>query len=121
MKSRKLFSMASFFAAFLSFALVLSLSSCDSSKSLIADYRAFVESVELAADNGDTELLDSFPAKFDEFEVRRSELSSAGRMTKEAAAEFDRLSGRYTAAVTRLSINKSADSFVNFLDGLFGN
>ena len=94
---------------------------CDSSKSLISDYTKFVESVEVAAENGDTHLLESFSAEFDKFEARKAELLKKAAVSKAESDELEKLSGRYAAAVAKLSIKKAADSVGNFLDGLLGN
>ncbi len=121
MNLKNLMSRWAFLLSAVSLSLVFVLSSCDSSKSLISDYTKFVESVEVAAENGDTHLLESFSADFDKFEARKAELLKKAAVSKAEADELEKLSGRYAAAVTKLSIKKAAGSVGNFLDGLLGN
>ena len=68
-----------------------------------------------------THLLESFSAEFDKFEARKAELLKKAAVSKAESDELEKLSGRYAAAVAKLSIKKAADSVGNFLDGLLGN
>ena len=92
--------------------------SCDSSKKFLKDYESFVVAVEKAAEKGATNKLEGFEPKIEKFKARAKELEKNGAWTKDDEVAYAKLSGRLTFAMSKLSVNKTADNVKNALKGI---
>lgn len=96
----------------------LAFSCRDTPSSFLKEYEAFVVSVEKAAEKGSTEKLDNFSDKAKKFAERAKVVVESEDWTKENAAAYARLSGRFAVSMTKLSALKAKEGLGDALERL---